>query len=136
MEVKANGKLKFVVSNPSVLTVSKTGKIEGKKVGTTNVKIIASKTSKYKATSKTITVQVKKHDVVTKKVEDAVCTDATYHNGAEHKDFCRNCGKEISGSASAGPHDFKVIEAENLDSGGTDYVHVCKTCNYSFVEKQ
>lgn len=56
---KAAGKITYVSSNKKIAQVSSKGKITFRRKGTVKIKIKAAATSKYNATSRTITIKIK-----------------------------------------------------------------------------
>ena len=60
LNAKAKGKLTYQSSNPSVVTVSKTGVVTIKGAGTAKIKITAAQTSTCNSSTKTVTIIVKK----------------------------------------------------------------------------
>ena len=71
---KGNGKLTFKSSNTDVATVSKDGIVTLKAIGTAKITITASETSKYKGTSKTVKVTVKKKEKPSQTIKGASVT--------------------------------------------------------------
>ena len=60
LNAKAPGKITYKSSNSSVVSVSQTGKVTVKKVGTAKITLTAAETSNYNKTTKVITVKVTK----------------------------------------------------------------------------
>ncbi|MBU5482007.1 FMN-binding protein [Blautia sp. MSJ-19] len=60
LNAKAPGKITYKSSNSSIVSVSQTGKVTVKKVGTAKITLTAAATSKYNKTTKTVTIKVTK----------------------------------------------------------------------------
>lgn len=133
LSVKAKGKLTYIISNKSILTISKSGKMVGKRPGTTKVKIVAAKTKKYKAATKTIKVSVMKDHVYSKPVPfQSKAVNEKQHTVGTNSVTCKNCGKQVAGTTGLENHDFTV---EKIQKGSAiTSIYTCKKCGYQYTQ--